>query len=72
MDRKYHVHRHISNLLKDMLRCCKNGLYSSASDYSNYLFGILLYMFSVGDIDEQTYIKVDNIRRLILKKYRKF
>ena len=69
MDRKAHLHYWIKQLLKDALRCAKAKNKICAKDYLAYLQGIMFYAQSVGDVSEETYRKVVNLKQLIAEKY---
>lgn len=69
MDREYFINYWIKSMLKDILRCAKKGYKNNARDYASNLQGMLFYMHSIGDISDETYNKVHNLKYLIIDRY---
>lgn len=68
-EREWDIRYWIKERLLGELTCAKRNLRFSAEREQAELTGMLHYMFSVGDISEETFKKVYKISRLIIKNY---
>lgn len=69
MDRSNTKKHCITTMFIDIIRNAKKGYDRNAKNYSENLFGMILYMRAVDEITEEEYQRINNLRYLILDKY---